>query len=104
VTLVTARRDSYVAGFALLAAMGQAEANDLGLDGGPLYDPVANYNRVRRRFNDRGRDPEPTAVATSTAQTPAQDATVTRPLDPMLDTPVDRNGALTTGTNSPNRK
>ena len=37
VTLVTARRDAYVAGFALLAAMGQAEAQDLGLDGGPLY-------------------------------------------------------------------
>ena len=104
VTLVTARRDSYVAGFALLAAMGQAEANDLGLDGGPLYDPVANYNRVRHRFSDRGRDPEPTTVATSTAQTPAQDATVTRPLDPMLDTPVDRTPALTTGTNSPDRK
>ena len=34
VTLVTARRDAYVAGFALLAAMGQAEARDLGLDGG----------------------------------------------------------------------
>ena len=30
VTLVTARRDAYVAGFALLAAMGQAEARDLG--------------------------------------------------------------------------
>jgi outer membrane protein len=104
VTLVTARRDSYVAGFALLAAMGQAEANDLGLDGGPLYDPVANYNRVRRRISDRGGDPEPTAVATSTAQTPAQDATVTRPLDPMLDTPVDRNAPLTTGKNSPDRK
>lgn len=31
VQLVTARRDSYVAGFALLAAMGRAEADDLGL-------------------------------------------------------------------------
>ncbi|HWK35293.1 TolC family outer membrane protein, partial [Sphingomonas sp.] len=36
VTLVTARRDAYVAGFSLLAAMGRAEAEDLGLDGGPL--------------------------------------------------------------------
>lgn len=42
VTLVTARRDAYVAGFALLAAMGEAEARDLGLDGGELYDPAAN--------------------------------------------------------------
>ena len=37
VQLVTARRDSYVAGFALLAAMGRAEARDLGLFSGGLY-------------------------------------------------------------------
>mgnify|MGYP000432122631 CR=1 FL=1 len=37
VELVTAQRNSYVAGFQLLAAMGQAEARNLGLDGGPLY-------------------------------------------------------------------
>ncbi len=36
VLLVTARRDAYVAGFRLLNAMGQAEADDLGLEGGPL--------------------------------------------------------------------
>ena len=36
----TAKRDAYVAGFQLLNAMGQAEAQDLGLDGGPLYDPL----------------------------------------------------------------
>jgi outer membrane protein len=36
VALVSARRDAYVAGFQLLNAMGQAEAQDLGLDGGPL--------------------------------------------------------------------
>ncbi|MGL1475037.1 TolC family protein, partial [Vibrio parahaemolyticus] len=40
VQLVTAKRDAYVAGFALIAAMGHAEARDLGLDGGALYDPV----------------------------------------------------------------
>jgi outer membrane protein len=104
VTLVTARRDSYVAGFALLAAMGQAEASDLGLEGGPLYDPVANYDRVRHRFNDRGRDTEPTGLGTSTVDTPAQNATVNRPLDPMLDTPVDRNPGLTTGAVTPGRR
>ena len=43
---VTAKRDAYVAGFQLLNAMGQAEAQDLGLDGGPLYDPLGNYRRV----------------------------------------------------------
>ncbi|MCK9543099.1 MAG: TolC family outer membrane protein, partial [Novosphingobium sp.] len=42
VQLVTARRNAYVAGFTLLAAMGKAEARDLGLDGGPLYDPDVN--------------------------------------------------------------
>jgi outer membrane protein len=42
VSLVSAKRDAYVAGFQLLYAMGQAEAQDLGLDGGPLYDPLGN--------------------------------------------------------------
>jgi outer membrane protein len=104
VTLVTARRDAYVAGFALLAAMGQAEARDLGLDGGVLYDPVANYNRVRHKIWDFGGDGEPVPVATRTAQTPAQNATVAPQADPLLDTPVDRNPALTTGKDAPSRQ
>ncbi len=67
VQLVTARRDAYVAGFNLLNAMGQAEVEDLNLDGGGvLYDPVANYNRVSRRASDWGDDPRPEAVATRT--------------------------------------
>jgi outer membrane protein len=52
VQLVTARRDAYVAGFALLNAMGRAEAEDLGLDGGPLYDPLVNYNSNAGRASD----------------------------------------------------
>ena len=104
VTLVTARRDAYVAGFALLAAMGNAEARDLGLDGGSLYDPVANYKRVRNNINDFARDSEPVPVSVSTAQTPPQTAAVSKPLDPMLDTPVDRSPGLTTGAASPNRQ
>ena len=104
VTLVTARRDAYVAGFALLAAMGQAEARDLGLDGGTLYDPTINYKRVRGKFGDFGGDGEPDSVAATTATTPAQDAAVTKSFDPMLDTPVDRSPALTTGSASPNRQ
>ena len=103
VTLVTARRDAYVAGFALLAAMGQAEARDLGLEGGPLYDPAVNFRRVRNRFSDFGTDKEPQAVAETTRGTPAQDAQVTRPLDPELNSNVDRSPALTTGENAPNR-
>jgi len=89
VTLVTAQRDAYVAGFALLAAMGHAEARDLGLDGGALYDPMVNYNRVRHRISDWGDGQTPRAVGTSTVGTPAQNAAVTTKLDPLLTTPVD---------------
>ena len=66
VSLVTAKRDAYVAGFELLNAMGQAEAVDLGLDGGPLYDPLANYRRVAGNWNDWASDPTHTPVATRT--------------------------------------
>ncbi|WP_375398420.1 TolC family outer membrane protein [uncultured Sphingomonas sp.] len=89
VTLVSARRDAYVAGFALLAAMGLAEARDLGLDGGVLYDPTINFNRVRNRIGDWSTGPVPQAGGTSTVGTAPQDATVTRPLDPELNQPVD---------------
>ena len=104
VTLVTARRDAYVAGFALLAAMGDAEARDLGLDGGTLYDPTTNYDRVRNRINDFANDPAPVPVAVTTATTPAQDATVTRPLDPELRSDVDRTPGLSTGAETPSRR
>ncbi|WP_245968270.1 TolC family outer membrane protein [Hephaestia caeni] len=97
VTLVTARRDAYVAGFSLLAAMGKAEARDLGLDGGVLYDPVANYDRVHHRIWDWDSDPRPQAVSTGTAETPAQGAEVHDTLDPILDTPVDRSLANPAG-------
>lgn len=53
VQLVTAERDAYVAGFALLASMGRAEARDLGLFGGGLYQPrIRDQAPVRdRRFD-----------------------------------------------------
>ncbi|HZF42258.1 MAG TPA: TolC family outer membrane protein [Sphingomonadaceae bacterium] len=66
VALVTARRDAYVAGFALLNAMGRAESRDLGLEGGALYDPVANYERVRSRGSDWDQDATPAATSTRT--------------------------------------
>ena len=72
VQLVGARRNAYVAGFTLLAAMGQAEARDLGLDGGVLYDPEVNYNRVKGRFLDFQEDKVGPPVATRTVDTPAQ--------------------------------
>jgi len=75
--LVTARRNAYVAGFTLLAAMGKAEARDLNLDtGGVLYDPQTNYDRVRGKLWDWDRDPEPTAQSTRTVDIPAPDATI----------------------------
>ncbi|MEO6225498.1 MAG: TolC family outer membrane protein [Sphingomicrobium sp.] len=66
VSLVSAKRDAYVAGFQLLNAMGQAEAQDLGLDGGPLYDPLANYRRVANNWNDWASDPRHPITATRT--------------------------------------
>lgn len=74
--LVTARRNAYVAGFSLLAAMGKAEARDLGLDGGVLYDPQTNYSRVRRSWSDWSSDPAPSAKATRTVDIPAQDGSI----------------------------
>jgi outer membrane protein len=66
VALVTAKRDAYVDGFTLLNAMGQAQAQDLGLDGGPLYDPLGNYRRVANNWNDWASDPRHPTVATRT--------------------------------------
>ncbi|WP_260926007.1 TolC family outer membrane protein [Novosphingobium sp. 9] len=76
VSLVTARRDAYVAGFTLLAAMGHAEARDLNLDGGVLYDPEVNYRRVKAKMSDWGNDPAPEAQSTRTVDTPIQDGNI----------------------------
>ncbi len=77
VQLVAARRNAYVAAFTLLAAMGHAEARDLGLEEyGPLYDPVVNYDRIRNDIWDWGSDPDPTVQSTSTVDIPAQDANI----------------------------
>jgi outer membrane protein len=77
VQLVTARRNAYVAGFSLLAAMGRAEARDLGLgDETVLYDPEVNYERVRGKAWDWTFDPDPTAQSTRTVDIPAPDAEI----------------------------
>lgn len=81
--LVTARRNAYVAGFSLLAAMGRAEARDLNLDtGGPLYDPQVNYERVRGKLWDWDRDPEPEPKSTRTVDIEAAEAFIGPVLEP----------------------
>jgi outer membrane protein len=90
VQLVTARRNAYVAGFSLLAAMGRGEARDLGLeDSGPLYDPSVNYQRVRNIINDWASDPDPVTQSTRTVDIPAQGAEipVQGPVLPVSTTP-----------------
>ncbi len=77
--LVTARRNAYVAGFSVLAAMGRAEARDLNLDTGVLYDPEVNARRVRGQLFDWQRDEEPAATSTRTVDIPAPDAMIGPP-------------------------
>lgn len=76
VQLVSAKRNSYVAAFSVLAAMGKAEARDLGIEGGALYDPAVNYRRVRGQIWDWADDPKPQQQATNTRSVPAADASV----------------------------
>jgi outer membrane protein len=74
VQLVSAQRNSYVAAFSLLAAMGKAEARDLGIEGGALYDPEVNYRRVKGQIWDWADDRKPQQQATDTRAVPAADA------------------------------
>jgi outer membrane protein len=83
VALVTAKRDAYVAGFQLLNAMGQAQAQDLGLDGGPLYDPLGNYRRVANNWNDWASDPRHPTIATRTVS--PEEMPVTPIVTPRID-------------------
>ena len=78
-SLVTARHDTYVAGFNLLAAMGKTQAKDLALDedlGAALYDPQTHYNHDAGDANDWHSDPKPVRQSTPTRNTPPQDAIV----------------------------
>ena len=88
VLLVTARRDAYVAGFQLLNAMGQAEADDLGLDGGPLYDPLGNYRRVAGNWNDWSGDERHDPVATRTVTPQEEAGSASPPTAPLPSTPA----------------
>jgi outer membrane protein len=90
VALVTAKRDAYVAGFTLLNSMGQAQAQDLGLDGGPLYDPLGNYRRVANNWNDWVTDRQHPTVATRTVSPQEMPANpiVTPQIDPARVNPA----------------
>jgi len=76
VQLVAARRNAYVAGFTLLAAMGKAEARDLGLEGGTLYDPVADYKKVEGAWIDWSSQRDSVTKSTRTVDTAAQKAEI----------------------------
>jgi len=94
VALVTAKRDAYVAGFQLLNAMGQAQAQDLGLDGGPLYDPLGNYRRVANNWNDWATDAAhvPAATRTVSPQEMPANPVVTPQVIPARDNPAPPTG------------
>jgi len=94
VQLVTARRDAYVAAFALLASMGHAEANDLNLDGGPLYDPTVNFRRARSSLMDWNDGAKPEGTAPTTRGTRPQDAKIAPGKLPLLDDPVDTSAPV----------
>ena len=61
VNLAAARRDEYVAGYTLLAAVGEAEAGPLAVPG-EHYDSTANAARVRRKWSDYDTGPNPPAL------------------------------------------
>ena len=99
VLLVTARRDAYVAGFQLLNAMGQAEAEDLNLDGGPLYDPLVHYERYSGTWSDWDDGPRSQPVSTRTVgpeETSLVDQLpVTEANDPVVGPPAPANSPVT---------
>lgn len=96
VALVTAKRDAYVAGFQLLNAMGQAQASKLGLDGGPLYDPLGNYRHVANNWSDWASDPRHVPVATRTVDPQEMPANPVV-LPPLLNSPRTPPPASQTG-------
>ena len=113
VALVSAKRDAYVAGFQLLNAMGQAQAQTLGLDGGPLYDPLGNYRHVANNWSDWADDPRHPTIATRTVSpeempptpivTPRIDSARIDPSppDPMRVTPEPTTPPVSTGVTPP---
>lgn len=67
VLLAVAKRNSYVAGFTLLAAMGSAGARDLGMENIQVSDPSINFKAVRNSISDWTDRPTPMARSSRTA-------------------------------------
>ena len=82
VQLATSRRNAYVAAFTLIAAMGNAEARDLNLEGVTLYDPKVNARAASGSFFDWSGRELPPARSTRTIGTAVQNATVQGPPQP----------------------
>jgi outer membrane protein len=80
--------------------MGQAEAQDLGLDGGPLYDPLGNYRRVANNWSDWANDPTHVPVSTRTVSPQEMPANpiVTPQLEPAR---IDPSVPTATGVTTP---
>jgi outer membrane protein len=76
VQLATAQRNAYVAAFTLLAAMGSAEARDLGLEGIDYFDNAAYTRRLKGELFDWTGTPKPMVRSTRTVDVPAQDAVI----------------------------
>lgn len=76
VTLVTARRNAYVAGFNLLVTMGRAQARDLGFEDAAIYDPDRHYQQARHTLWDWSEDPKTSPKSTRTVDTPAQSGSI----------------------------
>jgi outer membrane protein len=70
ISVLNTQRDAYVYGFTLIAALGQAQAKNLGLDSGPLYDPTIHYRRIRSTMSDFGSDGKPITNAKLTYDIP----------------------------------
>jgi outer membrane protein len=66
IALSSARRDAYVAAFVLLNTMGAAEAADLNVGVGPLYDPRANYRAYAHTMSDWSDGPQRAPASTRT--------------------------------------
>ncbi|MBT2186018.1 TolC family outer membrane protein [Sphingobium nicotianae] len=76
VQLVTAQRNAYVAAFSLLAVMGKLDVTEFGVPANAVYDPRANYQRVKGKWNDWDDDGTPKPISSRTVDSTAQTATV----------------------------